>query len=69
MAKGKSRQVVTAQRAAEILELSKMTVLRHYHAGKLHGYRTSGARTAPTRIYVDSVIAFARKEQGRDIAV
>lgn len=69
MAAGGTRKVVSAQRAAEILEISKMTVLRHYHAGKLLGYRTSRGRTAPAKIYADSIIAFARNEQGRDVTL
>ncbi len=63
------KKSVRIKKAAEILDVNPMTVHRYFDAGKLKGYRTSHAKTAPIMIYVSSVVKFAKKEQWRDVTL
>jgi excisionase family DNA binding protein len=58
-----ARQAVTATQAAKELNISRTTVLRLYHAGKLHGFRATDASAAHIRIYADSITAFKEVQE------
>jgi excisionase family DNA binding protein len=53
-----ARQALTVTQAAAELNVSRITVLRLYHAGQLKGFRATTAQAAHIRIFVDSVEQF-----------
>lgn len=68
MAKQKRvRLAVRALQAAEMLGVTPMTISRLCRAGELEWYSLTGAARSPRRIYVDSIVSFAKKKQGREI--
>ena len=69
MERAKTPDDLSVRQVARILEVSPMTVHRYFNLGKLKGYRTSRAKTAPKKIYRSSVREFAKREQGRDVTL
>lgn len=68
MAKRKRmRMTVVSRQAAEMLGVTPMTISRLCRAGELEWYSLTGAARSPRRVYVDSIIMFAKKRQGREI--
>jgi len=65
--KATARETITAQRAAELLNVSVMTVHRLCDAGELVAHRVTSAPRSQRLIALASVLAFAKKVQGRDI--
>lgn len=52
------RRTISAARVADLLDVSKGTVLRLIEDGRLKAYRVRNSETSPWRINYDSVIAY-----------
>jgi len=61
--KGGNMQAMSVTNAARELGISRMTVLRLYHAGELRGYRTTTASGAHIRLDTESVAQFKSKQR------
>jgi excisionase family DNA binding protein len=61
-------KTISAIEAAELLGLSKPTICRLIQGGQIAAYKLTGRKTSPYRVYLDSVIAYAKRVQGRDIS-
>jgi len=57
------RQTVSANRAMEILGVSRATVSNLVRKGDLEAYKLTPARNSPYRIYLDSIQALLRERQ------
>jgi excisionase family DNA binding protein len=49
---------ISARRAAEMLDVSPMTILRMIKAEEIDGYQVRELAGSPFRVYYDSVIAY-----------
>ena len=56
---------MTVTEAAAALEVSRQTVIRLYHDGKLTGYRTTDAKGAHIRLFAADVVDFRNNVQMR----
>jgi hypothetical protein len=62
------RQTVNVVSAAEALNVGTTTIHRMCEQGTLEFYRPTEAPKSPRRIFIDSILAFAKK-QGREITL
>lgn len=69
MGKGREREIIDVGRAGELLGVSVFTVHRWCQKGDIESYKLGKGISSPRRIYLDSVIAFAKEVQGRDLSV
>lgn len=60
-----TRETVKTVEAAEILEVSTVTILRLIDTGELEAYKLTPGKTSPYRIYRDSIDAFISRRQQR----
>lgn len=58
---------IDAESAAEVMQVSLMTVTRFVKSGLLKGYKLTPASNAKLRIYAQSVIDYCRRVQSRDV--
>ena len=67
MVKGRERETIDVDRVAELLGVNMRTVHRWCDKGEIESYKLGTGKTSPRRIYLDSVFAFAKKVQKRDL--
>jgi hypothetical protein len=63
-----ARQTINVVSAAAALNVGTTTIHRMCEQGTLEFYRPTQAPKSPRRIFVDSILAFA-KTQGREIQI
>ena len=62
------RITVDVETAAAMLGISTTSIHRLCNDNAIESFKSSNAPNSPRRIYVNSVIAFAKKVQGRVVA-
>ena len=63
------RKTITTERAAELLGVTPKTINTWSNAGQLEYFKLSAASNSPRKIYLDSVIDYAKKVQGRVVVI
>lgn len=62
------QKTISVNDAAEVMQIERSTAIRMIHAGEISGYKPTPGKTAPFRVYAQSVIDYCARIQYRDVA-